>query len=523
MALAHYTAETEVPLLDRTIGELLRERAREHPDRRALCWPTGDGVAGLSYAELLARAERLASALLELANPGECIGVWAHNSVEWVELEYACALSGTVIAGWNAAWVDTEVAHAIDLTRPRAIFAARETRGSLLLERAGRLASGIPVLDIADVGNLAASSPTNLPEFGDGSPFLIQFTSGTTGASKAALLSHRAALNGANQNVQKNGIFGDVWLNPVPLHHIGGSVHIVLGALCVGGTYTVMHRYDPALLAELVETIGATRTGGVPTMLLGMLDHPGFPAKESGIRVVALGGATVPAALVERVEREFGASVSIAFGQSECPAITITSPDDSAEIKATTVGRPVSNTEIKIIDVETGETLSVGAVGELCVRSPMCMDGYFRDPKATAATLDADAFLHTGDLASMDEAGIFRIHGRCRDVIIRGGENIYPAEVEDALLRHADVANAAIVGVDDERWGQQVAAFVQLAEGGTAAEAELAEFVAKRVAHFKVPSTWRFVASLPQTAAGKIRKVELEKQLAAEASANAKV
>ncbi len=203
-------------------------------------------------------------------------------------------------------------------------------------------------------------------------------------------------------------------------------------------------------------------------------------------------------------------------------AITITSPDDPAEIKATTVGRLVSHTEIKIIDVETGEMLSIGSVGELCVRSPMCMDGYFRNPEATAATLDSDACLHTGDLASMGEAGNFRIHRRCRDVIIRGGENIYPAEVEDPLLCHPDVANAAVVGVDDERWGQQVAAFVQLTEAGSVAEAELAEFAAKRVAHFKVPSSWRFVASLPQTASGKVRKVELEKRLAAEMSANVK-
>jgi fatty-acyl-CoA synthase len=517
--LAHATSEDEIPLLGCTIGELLRRRAREDPDRDAMRWPTDGGVAGLPYAELLARAERLAGALLELAQPGDCIGVWSHNCIEWVELEYACALSGVVIAGWNAAWTDAEVEHAIALTRPRAVFAARETRGFPLLERVTRLARDIPVFDIDTVGGLAPSSPTALPDLGEDAPFLIQFTSGTTGAAKGAVLSHRAALNGANQNVKKNGVDGDVWLNPVPMHHIGGSVHIALGALCLGGTWTVMERFDPALLAELVRPTGATRTGGVPTMLLGMLEHEGFPAKECGIRVVALGGATVPTSLVERVEREFGASASIAFGQSECPAITITAPDDPAEIKASTVGRPVSHSEIKIVDVETGETLRVGDVGELCVRSPMVMDGYVANPTATAKTIDADGFLHTGDLASMDAECVFRIHGRSRDVIIRGGENVYPPEVEDALLRHEAVANAAVVGMEDERWGQQVAAFVQLVDGRSAEEGALAEFAGKRVAHFKVPTIWRFVTSLPQTASGKIRKVELEARLAGEVAA----
>jgi fatty-acyl-CoA synthase len=515
-ALAHRAADDRIPLLGVTIGELLRERARDHADRAALRWPSDDGIRDLTYAQLLSRAERLARALLERAEPGDRIAVWAHNSVEWVELEYACALAGLVLAPFNTAWVDAEVEHALALTRPRALFAATESRGSPLLERATRLAPDVVVRDIEAVRDLTPVGDTALPELGVEAPFLIQFTSGTTGSAKGALLSHRAALNSANQNVQVNGRDGDVWLNPVPLHHIGGSVHLVLGALCMAGTYTVMPRYDLDMLADLLVPTGATRTGGVPTILLGMLDHPRFQPRDVQLRVVGLGGTTVPAPLVERIEREFGAKVSIAYGQSECPAISNTAPDDPPEIKAETVGQPVSHSEVKIVSPTTGETLRRGEVGEVCVRSPMQMDEYIENPVATAATIDADGFLHTGDLASMDEAGILRIQGRSRDVIIRGGENIYPAEVEGALMRHDAVVHAAVVGFDDERWGQQVAAFVQLDEGSALSEAELTEFVSKHVAHFKVPRLWRFVSSFPLTASGKIRKVELEQQLAGE-------
>ncbi len=513
--LAHREADDRVPLLETSVGDLLRERARTHPDRAALRWPDAGGLGSMSYAELLERAGRVAASLLELADPGDRVAVWAPNSVPWVELEYACALSGVVIAPFNGAWADAEVRHAVALTRPRAVLAAAEMRGSPLLERARGLASGTPVHDLDALHELPRGAGGALPSVASDAPFLIQFTSGTTGAAKGALLSHRAALNSANQNVQRNGVDGDVWLNPVPLHHIGGSVHLVLGALCMTGTYVVMSRYDLDLLAELLGPTGATRTGGVPTILLGMLDHPGFRPREGQLRVVGLGGTTVPAALVERIERELGAWVSIAFGQSECPAISITELEDPAEIKATTVGRPVSHSEVKIVSPD-GEILKLGEVGEICVRSPLRMDGYIENPEATAETIDPDGFLHTGDLGSMDEAGYLRIQGRSRDVIIRGGENIYPAEVEDALLRHPDVANAAVVGMDDARWGQQVAAFVLPEPGSEPDAAQLEEFVAGRVAHFKVPRVWRFVGEFPLTASGKVRKVELERRLATE-------
>ena len=512
-SLAHHLPEERTPLLGTSVGGLLRRRAREHPGRAALRWPADEGLGELSYAELLARAERLAGALLECAEPGDRIAVWGHNSVEWVVLEYACALAGLVVVGFNTAWVDAEVEHALALTSPKRVFAAAETRGSPLLERARALAPAGSALDIEASRDLEPGGPVALPDPGSDAPFLIQFTSGTTGAAKGALLSHRAALDGANQNVHVNGRDADVWLNPVPMHHIGGSVHLLLGALCVAGTYTVMPRYDLDMLADLLVPSGATRTGGVPTMLLGMLEHPRFRAREAKLRVVSLGGTTVPAALVERIEREFGASVSIAFGQSECPSISNTSPDDSPEIKAGTVGRPVSHTEVKIVSTATGETLKRGEVGEVCVRSPFVMDGYVENPEATAATIDADGFLHTGDLASMDEQGILRIQGRSRDVIIRGGENIYPAEVEGALIRHEAVVNAAVVGFDDARWGQQVAAFVQLGEGASISAEELTAFASERLAHFKVPCRWRFVSSFPLTASGKVRKVELEQEL----------
>jgi fatty-acyl-CoA synthase len=255
---------------------------------------------------------------------------------------------------------------------------------------------------------------------------------------------------------------------------------------------------------------GATRIGGVPTMIYALLEQPGWVEAARDLRSVGSGGAQVPRPLIEQLMRDHGVTVLVAFAQSECPMISATLPGEDPKLAAETVGRPIAHTEVKICDPQTGATLRIGEVGEICVRGPVVMDGYFRMPEATAATIDAEGFLHTGDLASLDAAGYIRIHGRARDVIIRGGENIYSAEVEDCLLTHPDVYAVAVVAVPDHRWGQVVGAAVQLRPGGTATGEELEAHAAERIAHFKVPRRWRFVESFPLTPSGKIRKVEVE-------------
>jgi fatty-acyl-CoA synthase len=510
-AMAHRLPDDRIPVLEATVGGLLRDIAGRSPDRTALLVADGTEFAAWTYGQLLAAAEQAAQHVLAHAAPGDRIAVWSANSLDWVLLEYGCALSGTIVTGFNTAWTDAEVAHALAVAEPAALYTGTNGRGIDLFDRAATLSGNARRL--AEIRDTVATASA-LPSVDPGDPFLVQFTSGTTGRAKAAVLSHRAALNGARVRIFAEGPGDDeVWLNAVPMHHIGGSIHVLLGALSVGGASTVLERFDAGQLVALMGPTGATRMGGVPTMWVDILDRPDFPPPGTCVKTVVTGGSSVPAALVRRIEAQLGATVSIAYGQSEHPTITATLPHDTPEVKATTVGRPLPGCEVKIVDLDTGATVEVDTVGELCVRSPMAMSGYFRDPEATAAAIDADGFLHTGDLCSMDDDGVVRVHGRAREVVIRGGENVYPAEVEGVLLEHPDVTGAAVVGVPDDRLGQQVAAFVLLRDDAAEDAAELEQFVAARLAPFKVPRTWRFVDSFPMTASGKVRKVELEARL----------
>ena len=509
-----WPADDRIEMLRDPIGVVLRERAERLGPHTALMWPDGDGVGRMSYAELLTVSDRVARGLAATAAPGDRVAVWSCNSVEWVVLLYASALAGTILTPFNTAWTDLEVEHAVSLTEPRMIFAGSDTRGGDLLGRAHELgASAI----VAPLGGLSALPDRDheLPEVAADDGFLIQFTSGTTGRAKGALLSHRAALNsGYFRSCNGRADEHDVWLNPVPLHHIGGTCHLVLGALSVGGGYVVMERFDVAEQIRLLGLTGATRIGGVPTMLLALLDHPDATDATRQVVGVGLGGASVPPSLVGRIGRELGAVASIGYGQSECPMVTNTDPADDALTIATTVGRPSPHTTVKITEMSSGATVALETVGEVCVQSPLVMDGYFAMPEATAEVIDADGFLHTGDLGSMDDRGIVTIRGRAREVIIRGGENIYPIEVEDALLQHPAVVSVAVVGVPDDRYGEVVGAAVQLVPGTDVTTEQLEDFAASRVAHFKVPRHWRIVDEMPLTASGKIRKVELTDRFA---------
>jgi fatty-acyl-CoA synthase len=505
-----WPADERLELLREPIGTVLRERAGQLGSHAALMWPAGDAVARMSYVELLTASERVARALLETAAPGDRVAVWSRNSVEWVVLLHACALAGLILTPFNTAWTDYEVEHAVALTEPRMIFVGDDTRGDDLLGRAQEIGGSAVVRPLGEL----LTSPDGeciLPTLTADAPFLIQFTSGTTGRAKGALLSHRAALNSGHvRSANGHADEHDVWLNPVPLHHIGGSCILVLGALAAGGAYVVMERFDVAEQIRLLGPTRATRVGGVPTMVLALLDHPDVADARHQIVSVALGGAGVPPSLVERVRNELHAVPAIGYGQSECPMVTNTEESDDAITIATTVGRPAPHSTVKIVDRVTGATLPIDTIGEVCARSPLVMDCYYAMPDATGEVIDFDGFLHTGDLGSMDDRGVVTIHGRAREVIIRGGENIYPIEVEDALLQHHAVASVAVVGIPDDRWGQSVGAVIQLAPGADATPDELGEFAASRVAHFKLPRRWHFVEQMPLTASGKIRKVELE-------------
>jgi len=507
---ALWRRDPDAPVMTCSIAALLRQRAMEDGGRVAMTWREGEGLGRMTYSEALQAAETAARWMLTHAEPGDRVAVWGRNSWQWVIAEYACAMAGLVIASWNTSWTDYEVTHALGLTEPKIILAEADTRGVDLMERARALAGDRVVENLADLATLRGAPDRPLPDPGPDAPFLIQFTSGTTGRAKGALHLQRTALNGGALRVgDGGGAPDDVFLNGAPLHHMGGSISLVLGVLVAGGTYALMGRFDAGELIRLIKDTGATRTGGVPTMVIAVLEHPDFPKEGFQMRGMGIGAADVPTPLIQRMIEAFRAPVANTYGQSECPMISKTSPSDPVEMVVRSVGRPAPQNDVKVVDIATGKTVGIGEVGEICARSPTQMHGYFNMPEATAQTIDAEGWLHTGDLGSFDAEGYLYVRGRARETIIRGGENIYPIEVETVLMQHPAVGAVAAVGVPDPKWGHQVGAAIILREGMTATAEELDAFVRERLAHFKAPRHWLFMDAFPMTASGKVRKVEL--------------
>ncbi|HEY7359847.1 MAG TPA: AMP-binding protein, partial [Streptosporangiaceae bacterium] len=363
----------------------------------------------------------------------------------------------------------------------------------------------------------ASGNGGRLPEVDPAGPAQILYTSGTTGRPKAAVLTHRGLTNNARLAAAAMGMrAGEAAVNPMPLFHVAGGGLLTLGIVQSTGTQVLMPHFDPGLALELNETYRGVCFGGVPTMLTAMLSHPSLARRDlSSLRYAMSGGAPVPAELVRRVEATLGIPFVITFAQTESScSITVTRPGDAPGDRAETAGRPLPQTEVKIIDPRTGVTLAPGTVGEICTRGYLVMLGYLGDPEATSAAIDGDGWLHTGDLGSMDERGYCRIAGRIKEMIIRGGENIYPREIEEALLSHPAVTDVAVVGVADRFWGEVVGAVIRTAAGTPPTEDELSEFCRGRIAAYKIPARWLFTASFPLTATGKVRKDVLSAQLA---------
>jgi acyl-CoA synthetase (AMP-forming)/AMP-acid ligase II len=311
----------------------------------------------------------------------------------------------------------------------------------------------------------------------------------------------------------------------MPLFHTAGCVMAVLGMLGVRGTLVLPPFFEPGLMLTLIEAERPHWAGGAPTMLIAMLNHPAMATTDvSSVRGMISGGAVVAPELVRQVEEVFGGPLCVTFAQTESsPAITMTSPADDPADRQETLGLPLPQTEVKIADVVTGEPSQPGVVGEICTRGYHVMTGYLDNPEATAAAIDSEGWLHTGDLGSMDERGYCRIGGRLKDMIIRGAENIYPAEIEHVLFEHEDVADVAVLGVPDALWGEQVAAFIQPAEGRTPDPAALFAYCRERLAPFKTPRHWRIVDQFPLTPSGKVKKYVLREQIMADLGDAAKV
>jgi fatty-acyl-CoA synthase len=520
---SYQPADSSRPVLETTVGGVLREAAERAAGTLALVEGTAD--PGLrrrwSYADLLAASERVARALLGRFAPGERVAVWAANLPEWLLMEFGAALAGLTLVTVNPALRAREVAHVLGQSRAAGVVLAPAYRGVDLPETLAQVRSQLPslreVISLADWDNFVGSgSPTQrLPEVHPEDEAQIQYTSGTTGFPKGAVLRHRGITNNARfcAEILQAGP-GDVWVNPMPLFHTAGCVLVTLGAVQGLFTQVLPPGFDPGLMLHLIESEHGTLLVGVPTMLLAQLDHPDFPGRNlSSIRCAFSGGATVPPALVRRVESALGVPFSIVFAQTEAsPVITQTRLDDSPADRAETLGRPHPRVEVQIADPTTGDTVPVGTIGEICTRGYHVMKGYFDNPEATSQAIDTTGWLHTGDLGCMDERGYCRIEGRLKEMIIRGGENIYPREIEQLLYTHPGVADVAVVGLPDEHWGEQVAAFVRPTPGNPVTQDELASYCRAHLAAHKTPRHWVFIDTFPLTPSGKIQKFLLRKQ-----------
>jgi fatty-acyl-CoA synthase len=525
---SYWPADGSEPIRDTTVGDVLREAAATAPDVVAMVEgaPDSEKRRRWTYAELLSDAEKAAAALTVRYEPGERVAVWAPNIPEWIVLEFALAMAGLTLVTVNPAYRPAELAYVLKQSGASGIFLVPGFRSPMAayLEEVSR---DLPALResvlFTDWDDFLASAPSDvaLPAVSPDDIAQIQYTSGTTGFPKGAELHHRGLTNNARMYGEAVGLHrGDTLVNPMPLFHTAGCGLAVLGATQRCATQVPVVAFDPALVLELIETESAASLGAVPTMWIAMLEHPDRATRDlSSLRVAVSGGSPVPAELVRRVENELGVTFTIVFGTTECsPLVSLTRQTDGPDDRANTLGQPLPQTDVKVADPTTGDPVAPGEIGELCARGYLVMRGYHDDPAATSAAIDVDGWYHTGDLASMDERGYLRIEGRLKDMIIRGGENIYPKEIEDTLFAHPGVAEVAVLGVPDEKWGEVVAAVVRCTPGESVTAGELRAWCRDRLAAYKTPARWEFVESFPLTASGKIQKFVLREQLAARAS-----
>ena len=528
VSMSYWPADTSVPVKETTVGGILRAAAAAGPQLLAMVGGLPDPAARKrwTYEQLLAEAEQAARALTARFAPGERVAVWAPNLPEWVILEFAAGLAGVVLVTVNPAFRAAELAYVLKQSGASGIFLVPEFRSPMaayLEEVRPEVPALREVVLFTQWEDFLATAPTKavLPDVTPDDIAQIQYTSGTTGFPKGAELTHRGLTNNARFYAERIGMKpGETLVNPMPLFHTAGCGMAVLGALQALAVHVPVLAFDPALVLELFESERAAVFAGVPTMMIAMLDHPDFERRDlSSLRAAVSGGSPVPAELVRRVERSLGVRFSIVFGTTECsPLVTQVKLDDSEQDRAETLGSPMPQTEVQVVDPMTGEPVPFGEPGELCARGYMVMRGYHDAPQATAAAIDADGWYHTGDLASLDDRGYLRIEGRIKDMIIRGGENIYPREIEDVLFDHPAIAEVAVIGLPDPQWGEVVAAFIRVdpkTPGQSAPDPqELRAYCRERLAPYKTPARWEFVDAFPLTPSGKIQKFKLRESLA---------
>ena len=566
--LSYWQAESEgIDLLDLTLGGLLDQRAEEFPDREAIvysCYPEfGDALdIRWTYQDYRDRANALARGLMALGlNKGDHVAVLAANLPEWPLLMMAAAKAGLVLVTINPVLRASEVEYilkqgdvhtlffmanvrAIDhLATIRALTTPGARRGEVTSESLPMLRTvslmGMPPAGLMQqegwrpvhlrevIAGGAAISDEELAErqaaVRSSDPAILMYTSGTTGFPKGALLTHCGLVNNTvvytrrlepyarREGLALKELRGNAWF---PFFHVAGIVNGLLAPLYIGSTTYPLLSFDPVKAMQVISRERCLLAGGVSTMIQALLAHPDYASYDlSSLKIVGAGGAPVPYFLMEQVKARLGADVFICFGQTEGSCcITVTLPDDSFELKAATVGKALPHIEIKIIDPATGEVVPVGKRGELCYRGFLVMAGYYQMPEKTAEVVDADGWLHSGDLATMNEQGYLNIVGRLKDMVIRGGENLFPVEIEEFLIRHPKVADVQVVGVPDAFFGEELLAVVIPKAGVQLTEVELRGYCKGRISHQKIPRYFQFVESYPLTASGKVQKFVLREQ-----------
>jgi len=527
LTASYFAATTDDAVLDTTVGGLLLSRAAETPDIEALVEAdlTGRRRRRWTYAQLAADARRLATALLSRYRPGDRICVWAPNLPEWVILEYAAGLAGLTLVTANPAYQPRELRYVLEQSGAVGLFYVAEHRGNPMARIAAEVTTDLAavreLIDLEDPTALFAGEDAacDLPSVGPLDPAQIQYTSGTTGFPKGVILHHRGVTNNARFSNAVMGLGpGDTLINVMPLFHTAGCGLLTLGAVQSGARMVLVRTFDPDAVLEVIASERVTFLLGVPTMLVALLETQAVrPRALSSVRTTGSGGAMVPPDLVRRVRDVFGCDFYIVYGQTEASCLlTIARCRDGApDGEIETVGQPIAQTAVSIRNPGTGAILPIGGVGEIWARSYGRLLEYNDNPAATAVALDAEGWLHTGDLGTMDAHGRLRVTGRVKEMIIRGGENLFPAEIENVLLEHPDIAEAAVVGVPDDRWGEIVVAFLRRAPGAALEKASLVAHCRAHLAAFKTPAHWVEVDGWPLTGSGKIQKFVLRERFVA--------
>jgi fatty-acyl-CoA synthase len=544
MSYAH--AGTGDPLIGETIGRMLERIAAKYPDSEALVYvPTGERY---TYSEFFDVCSRAAKSFMALGiKKGDRVAVWATNHPEWVIAQFSTALMGAILVTVNPAYRTHELEYGLKNSEAQTLILIPKFKSS---DYVGMIETVVPETRDSEPGKIESKTlpllkniiligdesrpgmfswtefmelgkditDEALAERGEDCDFdeviNIQYTSGTTGLPKGASLTHHNILN--------NGYFvaqtmhfteKDRLCIPVPFYHCFGMVLSNLACMTHGAAMIIPGEYfDPFTVLEAVEKEKCTALHGVPTMFIAELAHPDFGKFDlSTLRTGIMAGAPCPVEVMKQVNDSMNMKeVTIAYGQTETsPVITQTSAKDTLERRTSTVGPPIPHTEVKIVNPETGHIVPIGEQGELCCRGYQVMRGYYNNDRATEEAIDEAGWIHTGDIALMREDGTFKITGRIKDMIIRGGENIYPREIEEFLYTHPEIRDAQVIGVPDQKYGEEICVWIQLKEGESADAEGIKEFCKGKIAHYKIPKYVKFVTEFPMTVTGKIQKYKM--------------